>query len=203
MQRLHLAVTTGLVIAVAVLSTLLIRRSGEEGSPPPAAPAVPQRRIERVPDAEMTLKRLGYAAWVYRWSGGMIDGEFRLGPGLPSQGLGGAPLSRDLRAFVKASGSDATGLDSLSGMVIVLIGPLKRGVRPPTFPCRVYIYGESGSSAGSREPAEMQVAYSDMAAEGEMSVEAYGKWREHAAGGTYSPDPESKYPLLKLRWLEE
>jgi hypothetical protein len=133
----------------------------------------------------------------------MIDGEFRSGPGSQPLGLDGAPLTTDLRAFAKAGGATAPGLESMSGMVVVLVGPIKQGERPPAVPCRVLIYGEAGSTTGSREPAgPLQVAFADTAGTGDLSVQVFGKWKDHP-GGTVSPDSDSKYTLLQLRWLTD
>lgn len=205
MGRLHFAITVSLVAAVVVLTVLLLRqgRPGDELSAP--TPIAQGRRIERVPDAELVFKRLGYAAWVFRWSGGMIDGEFRSGPGVPPLELGGAALSKDLRAFSRAEGTTAPELESMSGMVVVLIGPIKpgEGERPPTAPCRVQIYAEAGSTTGSREPAgPLQVAFADAAGTGDVSVQVFSKWKEHP-GGVVSPDSDSKYTLLELWWLTD
>jgi len=91
----------------------------------------------------------------------------------------------------------------MSGMVVVLVGPLKQGERPPTVQCRVVIYGEAGSTSGSREPAESpQVAFAGVGTDGNLSVEAFGRWREHP-GGSVSSDSDSKYRLLQLRWLTD
>jgi hypothetical protein len=216
MQRLHLAITAILVTAVIILGALLLRQVRIGGDPSPAiseggnassASAVAPR-IERVPDAEVTLKKLGYEAWVFRWSGGIIDGELRSGPDTTEpRHLGGQPLWDSLQALeaesVKRAGKgSAPRLDSVSGMLILLLGPLKKTDEPSSMvPCRLYIDAQSGATHSDMEPSEaLNVAFAGEAQGSDLSVEVFGKWKD-VSSSARSTDPTSRYTLLKFRWL--
>lgn len=201
MRWLPWGLAGGLAIAVGILSCLLLRRERVAVVEPPPAATVPAGpRLERVSDTEDILKKLGYAAWVYRWHGGMLDGELRRDAEAKPQVVGGKPLWTDVRNFGMAINKTPPALTDVRGTLVVMAGPIKMGQRPATIPCRVFIHAEIPGTVGSRDFTE-QVAFAQVAAESEMAIEVLGRFIENGSG--FSANPASKYKLLELKWLSD
>jgi len=81
MKSLHLTTTIVLAVAVAILIAVSIRRDSGGTAPETIAQTASMRRIERMPEFEEAMKKLGYQAWGYTWHGGMIDVVIRVSPG--------------------------------------------------------------------------------------------------------------------------
>lgn len=192
MQRLHMAITAGLAVAVVILAVLLIQREWlasetpaqkQQGNVPSATDTTPLRpQIVRLTEPEAVLKKLGYEAWVYRFHGGMIDGEVysEAGPGKP-RSLGGENMWSQLQLLDKATINRKTNpvtLSSVSGMLVVLLGPFnnKPDRRPRLVPCRVLLEAKAPSGNGMTADFTIEeVTFYHSAWDDELSVNVYGK----------------------------
>ena len=209
MKSLHLATTIVLAVAVAILSAVLILRNSESSAT--KTEAIGQtglsRRIERLPEFEGAMKKLGYQTWGYRWYGGMIDATIRVGSGdKPSIAYDGKSKLSGLHEFATGLNQPAAALNSVTGFVLVVMGPIPDDKRTTNVPCRILI--ESSLPSGQKETTVYNelVDFAAPQSDDDSGVSVASKWLETEERNGFrelSTDPESGYRLLELRWLPE
>jgi hypothetical protein len=185
-------------LAVAVVGLAL--RTARTPAPGVTAPTEAGPRVERLAESEETLRKLSYAAWVYRWRGGVLGGELRAGPAGPAVDLDAGRLLADLRSACRTSGKADPVPADVSGTLVVLAGPVPTGERPKFVPCRVVYQGESAAGERVTREYQLQVPYAAPASEDAMSVQVFGGLQD-LPSGSFGPDPGSRYTLVRLRWL--
>ena len=210
MKSLHLTTTMVLTVAVAILSAVLIRRGSHRSAPntetETIAQTAPLRRIERMPEFEGAMNKLGYQAWGYRWFGGIVDGTIRIGPGdkNPITYDGKSKLA-ETRDFANALNEPAAALSSVTGSVLVVVGPIK-DKRTSDVACRILVELSLPSGQKATTEYNLIVDYAAPQYDGDSGVSVASRWIENEEGNgfhTWTTDGESVYRLLELRWLPD
>ncbi|HEY1068653.1 MAG TPA: hypothetical protein VGE52_21185 [Pirellulales bacterium] len=150
--------------------------------------------IKRDGDAEAVLAKLGYTAWVYRFSGGVPDGMLYHSPSDDApQRLAGEMLAQD----VLQSGEES--LETLGGTLIVVIGPAAVDEVREKTPCRVVLEVE-GKTRRRTSEFTADVSFAAPAGGSAAGPNVYARWSARK-DGSRSPDEATRYRLLELGWV--
>lgn len=211
MKSLHLTITIVLAVAVTVLSAILIRRDSPSSIPETEIniidPTALTPRIERMSEFEGSMSKLGYQAWGYRWYGGTVVATIRTGLGNKNPTIYDGKSKLDgIRDLERALNKPTTNLNSSTGSILVVLGPLPEDKRTTDVPCRVLI--ELSLPSGVEETVEYNylVDYASPQSADDSGVSVTSLWIEAEEPNdfrSWSDDPKSVYRLLELRWLPD
>lgn len=205
MNRLYPTLVWILAITVIILSGMMIHNRPGGPASEPGDQAGQVRRIERMSEFEAAMEKLGYKARGYRWHGGMIDGIIRVGSGDPSlKPLDGQVMLTDLRNFSDALNETSVALSSVTGTLLVVVGPIPENDQSTDVPCRFYIQAESPSGQAVSRDFRNLVQFALFDSDQEMTARVFGKWEDPApVTNVRVTDAESAYNLIELQWLSE
>ena len=218
MKHLHTMVTTVLAIGVVVLAILLYRQNNLDPKSSPTSKNEeldkklknPEPQVERITEAEEVLEKMGYAAWVYRWKGGMLNAQVHsqwdVGPFFD-----GKVVWSDLKSMMKGANQTPTNSEwqSSQGMFAAVVGPIpnKKTMSSP-LPCFFYFKVKTGKREMSRWGRQnvawwgtQKDRWYQRSRQHQMNVRIIGKAITNK-DGTKLPDHDGEYSLIKLQWLK-